>query len=140
MSGEDPFASTKNAGDQQKSTRPGKISRALVLSFLNTVFGRIGTFLTGILLARLLVPEDFGAFAVALVALGALLAINELGVSLALVRWPGDPRQIAPTVTTISILSSCVLYAICWVAAPAFSAALGAPGATGVVRLLCASV
>ncbi|MEV6237220.1 oligosaccharide flippase family protein [Lentzea sp. NPDC051838] len=140
MSGEDPLSSTKNADDQQKSTPSGKIRRALGLSFLNTVFGRIGTFLTGILLARMLVPEDFGAFAVALVALGALLAINELGVSLALVRWPGDPREIAPTVTTISFLSSCVLYALCWVGAPAFSEALGAPGATGVVRLLCASV
>lgn len=140
MSGEDPTIATKDAEDQPKSTSGGKIRRALGLSFLNTVFGKIGTLLTGILLARVLVPEDFGVFAVALVALGALLAINELGVSLALVRWPGDPRQIAPTVTTISIASSAVLYLLCWVAAPSFSAALGAPDATGVVRLLCLSV
>ncbi|HVV19465.1 MAG TPA: lipopolysaccharide biosynthesis protein [Pseudonocardiaceae bacterium] len=117
-----------------------KVSKALGLSFLNTVIGRVGTVLTGILLAHILVPEDFGAFAVALVALNAVLSINELGVSLALVRWPGNPRDIAPTVTTISMASSAVLYAVCWFGAPEFAAQLGSPGAEGVVRLLCGSV
>ncbi|HEX4722252.1 MAG TPA: lipopolysaccharide biosynthesis protein [Pseudonocardiaceae bacterium] len=117
-----------------------KVSRALGLSLLNTAIGRVGTVITGIVLAHILVPADFGAFAVALVALNALLSINELGVSLALVRWPGNPRDIAPTVTTISIASSAVLFVICWFAAPEFALQLGSPGATGVVRLLCSSV
>lgn len=117
-----------------------KVSKALGLSFLNTAIGRLGTVLTGILLAHILVPEDFGAFAVALVALNAVLSINELGVSLALVRWPGNPRDIAPTVTTISMASSFVLFALCWFGAPEFATQLGSPGAAGVVRLLCSSV
>ncbi|SDY60927.1 polysaccharide transporter, PST family [Amycolatopsis xylanica] len=117
-----------------------KVRRALGLSLLNTVVGRLGTFLTGIVLARLLAPEDFGVYAVALVALTAMLSLNELGVSIAIVRWPGDPKRIAPTVTTISVLSSVLLYAACFVTAPVFSAAMGAPEATGVVRLLCATV
>jgi PST family polysaccharide transporter len=117
-----------------------KVRRALGMSLLNTAVGRLGTFLTGIVLARLLVPEDFGVYAVALVALTALLSLNELGVSIAIVRWPGDPRRIAPTVTTISIASSSILYAICFFAAPTFAAALGAPEAAGVVRLLCLTV
>ncbi len=117
-----------------------KVSRALGMSLLNTAIGRLGTVITGIVLAHILTPADFGAFAVALVALAALLSINELGVSLALVRWPGNPRDIAPTVTTISIVSSAVLFVICWFAAPEFALQLGSPGATGVVRLLCGSV
>lgn len=125
-----------NAG--QKPDR--KVSRALGLSLLNTAIGRVGTVLTGILLAHILAPADFGAYAVALVALMGLLSINELGVSLALVRWPGNPRDIAPTVTTISIASSAVLFVLCWFAAPEFALQLGSPGATGVVRLLSSSV
>jgi O-antigen/teichoic acid export membrane protein len=117
-----------------------RVRKALVLSFLNTVVGRLGTVLTGILLAHLLVPADFGAYAVALVALNAVLSINELGVSLALVRWPGDPRRIAPTITTISLCGSVLLYAVCWFGAPEFATQLGSPGAAGVVRLLCSSV
>jgi O-antigen/teichoic acid export membrane protein len=130
-----------DAAEEPTGTEPEqKVTKALGLSFLNTAVGRVGTVLTGILLAHILVPADFGAFAVALVALTAVLSINELGVSLALVRWPGDPRSIAPTVTTISMISSVALYAVCWFGAPEFAAQLGSPGAAGVVRLLCSSV
>jgi PST family polysaccharide transporter len=116
------------------------IRAALSLSMLNTVVGKAGTFLTGIVLAHLLAPADFGVYAVALVALTGLLAFNELGVSLALVRWQGDPRQIAPTVATISLAFSVVLYVGSWVAAPPFAEVLHAPAAAGIIRLLCLSV
>jgi O-antigen/teichoic acid export membrane protein len=121
-------------------TAPAPVRRALTMSFLNTLVGRVGTLAVGIALARLLSPADFGVYAVALVALNAMLSFNELGVSLALVRWRTDPREIAPTITTISLLSSAGLYAGTWFAAPAFAAALGAPDATGVIRLLCLAV
>jgi PST family polysaccharide transporter len=107
---------------------------------LNTAVSRLGTLGIGIALARLLGPEAFGTFAVATVALYAILAFNELGVSLAIVRWPGDPHAIAPTVTTISAVSSSVLFVASYFAAPAFSAAMGDPSATPVVRLMCVCI
>jgi PST family polysaccharide transporter len=109
-------------------------------SFLNNVLARVGTVLAGIVLARILTPADYGVFAVALVAFEALLSMNELGVSLAIVRWPGDVRRIAPTVTTLSIVGSVGFYALAFVAAPWFATALNAPTATGVLRLLCVAV
>lgn len=118
----------------------GRVRRGLMFSLLNNLLGRAGTVVSGIVLARLLVPEDFGVFAVALVALNAVLSMNELGVSLALVRWQTDPRRIAPTVTTISLVGSTLLYAGCLAAAGPFATALHAPQAAGVVRLLCLSV
>lgn len=123
---------------QRKPRAP--IRKALGLSVANTVIARAATFVTGIVLARLLTPADFGVYAVALVALTALLSMNELGVSLALVRWPGDPRSIAPTVTTIALSASVLLYVGCWLAAPVVAGALGAPSATGIIRLLCVAV
>lgn len=110
--------------------------RALTWSVANTLAGRLGTVAIGIVLARILGPEEFGTFAVAFVALVAILSFNELGVSLAIVRWRDDPAAIAPTVATISVLSSAVLTAAVWFAAPAFTTAMGDPGATGVVRAL----
>ena len=80
----------------------GQASRALGWSFLSNAGARFGTLAIGVLLARLLGPHAFGTFAVALVALLAVLSFNELGVSLAIVRWQGDPAEIAPTVTTLS--------------------------------------
>jgi PST family polysaccharide transporter len=101
---------------------------------------RFSTLGIGVALARILGPHEFGAFAVAVVALLALLSFNELGVSLAIVRWEGEPREIAPTVTTISVLSSVIIYAGCFLGAPAFATAMGAPSAVNVIRVLSINV
>ena len=90
----------------------------------------------GIALARLLGPHSFGTYAVASVALNIMSNFNDLGVSLAIVRWPGEPREITPTVTTISVITSMLLYVGCYFGAPLYSTAMGAPSATNVVRTL----
>ncbi|WP_364398316.1 oligosaccharide flippase family protein [Pseudarthrobacter sp. LMD1-1-1.1] len=119
--------------------RPGA-SSAFGWSVLNTVLSRLGTLGIGIVLARVLGPESFGTFAVALVALMAVLSFNELGVSLAIVRWPGDPARIVPTVNAISVAGSTLFCGAAIVAAPAFTAAVGDPHATDVIRVLILSV
>ena len=115
-------------------------SRALVLSLLNTVISKFGTMGIGIVLARMLGPAEFGTYAIAFVALIAILSFNELGVSLAIVRWPGNPKEIAGTVTSISVLSSTVIFIGAYVLAPHFAAAMGDPEATGVVRVIASCV
>jgi O-antigen/teichoic acid export membrane protein len=122
------------------NTLLGRASRALGWSFLSVVLVRLGTFGIGVVLARLLGPAAFGTYAVALVAQLAVLSFNELGVSLAIVRWPGDPREIAPTVHTIACASSLILYAGFFFGAPAFAGAMGAPAATSVIRVLAIGV
>ena len=123
-------------GDEGLARAP----RALGLSFLNAILGRLGTLGIGIALARVVGPEEFGTYAVALVALMAALSFNELGVSLAIVRWPEDPARIAPTVNTISLIASFIVAGTAFLVAPAYSAAMGEPGATDVVRVLALSV
>lgn len=114
----------------------GRASGALAWSFANNVAARVGTIGIGIALARLLGPKEFGAFAVALIALLAVLSFNELGVSLAIVRWPDEPSSIAPTVTTLSLIASTIIAIATYVLAPAFATAMGEPSAAGVVQLL----
>ncbi len=91
-------------------------------------------------MARILGPSEFGAFAVATVALLAVLSFNDLGVSLAIVRWRGDPLLIAPTVSTISVATSTILTIVVVVLAPWFSAVMGAPEATSVVRVMSLAI
>ncbi|MBA8792704.1 PST family polysaccharide transporter [Friedmanniella endophytica] len=117
-----------------------RAGQAFGWSFLNTVGSRLGTLAIGIALARLLGPAEFGTFAVATVAMLAMLSFNELGVSLAVVRWRDDPATIVPTVNTISTVSSTVLLLVVLATAPAFATAMGDPGATDVVRLMSVAI
>jgi O-antigen/teichoic acid export membrane protein len=119
---------------------PKSAGSAFSWSLANTMISRLGTLGIGIVLARILGPEEFGTFAIALVALMAVLSFNELGVSLAIVRWPGDPGLIASTVNTLSVLGSTLFCALAWWAAPQFSELMGDPQATPVVRILILSV
>jgi O-antigen/teichoic acid export membrane protein len=122
------------------TTIGGKVGKGALWSLLNNVVLRLGVLVSGIALARILSPADYGVFAVALVAMTLLQAFNELGVSLALVRWERDVREFAPTAMTIAVASSSALYAITFFAAPAFCAAMGSPSAVGVLRVLCLAV
>jgi PST family polysaccharide transporter len=123
-----------------RPTLAARAGRALAMNLVNTLVSRLGTFLIGVALARILGPEEFGTFAVALLALLAVLSFSELGVSLAIVRWPGSPQEIAPTVATVSTLSGAILAVVAVLGAPEFCAAMGAPAATDVVRVLAGSI
>lgn len=120
----------------RRHDRTGRASSALVWSFGNTAASRFGTVAIGVILARLLGPEAFGTYAVAYVALIAMLSFNELGVSLAIVRWESDPKDIAATITTISCAMSALIFAAVYAGAPSFAMAMGDNSATGPVRVL----
>jgi PST family polysaccharide transporter len=79
-------------------------------------------------------------YAVAFVALTAMQNFNELGVSLAIVRWKSEPDEIVPTVTTISVVVSAAAYLGCFFGARAYASAMGAPEATSVVRVLALAI
>ena len=128
---------TEVGADEQSADLDGRVRHGIRWSFVNTAVIRIGNFLTGVVLARgLLGPRDWGLYAIGLAVLAVMLAANEMGVSLAIVRWEGDVRRFAPTVLTLSTLASTLLYAALFVAAPALARALGSGDATGVLRVL----
>ncbi|MCB1299390.1 MAG: oligosaccharide flippase family protein, partial [Microthrixaceae bacterium] len=117
-----------------------KASRAFGWSFGNTLASRLGTLAIGVALARILGPDEFGVFAIATVTLLAILSFNELGVSLAVIRWREDPAKIAPTINTVSVVSSAVLMSALIIAAPWLATALGDVEATPVVQVMAVSV
>lgn len=85
----DPDQPTDQPTDPHEDLH-GNVRRGVRWSLVNTVVIRIGNFLTGVVLARgLLGPRDWGLYAIGLAALAVLLAANEMGVSLAIVRWRG---------------------------------------------------
>jgi PST family polysaccharide transporter len=114
-----------------------KVKRGARWSLANTAVMRVATFATTILLARTVFgPQAFGLYAVSQVILAVLLSANEMGVSLAIVRWDGDVREFAPTVVTLATASSVLLYCVLYVLAPQAASLLGTPTATEMIRVL----
>jgi PST family polysaccharide transporter len=112
------------------------VRSALKWSFAGTFFLRFGTFLSGLIMARLLSPHDFGLYSVATVALLLTTTINDIGIEPTLIRWPGEIDELAPTAVTVVMVTSALLFLGFWVSAPAFASAFGAPGGAGIIRLM----
>jgi len=121
----------------EKADLGRKVRSGARWSMLNTVVLRVANFATSVVLARTVFgPEAFGLYAVSQVILAVLQSANELGVSLAIVRWDGDVRKFAGTVFTLAVASSTLMYAGLFVAAPHVARLLGSPHATEMVRVL----
>ena len=112
------------------------VRRGLQWSFAGTLAVRLGTFVSGLVMARLLSPADFGIYAVGAVALLVTASINDIGIEPTLVRWTGNLEEVAPTAMTVVMISSLAMFGVFWLIAPAFADVLGAPDGAGVVRLM----
>lgn len=127
--------------DREAADLRDKVGRGLGWSVANTFIVRLGGLASGVLIARLLSPHDYGVFAVAAILLNAALSMNELGCSLAVVKWPANRlTHIAPTVASVSLVSSLILYVACYAAAPTVADLLAAPEASPMIRLLCIAI
>lgn len=112
--------------------------RGLRWSVLGNLVLKAGSFAMSLVLARLLVPEDFGVYAIALSASQFVIYINDAGIISATVQWRGRLEDMAPTATVVAISSSVALYGVFWIIAPYFAAMSGSESATGVIRVLTA--
>ena len=92
------------------------------------------------IVAHILSPHDFGVFAVALTAYAIVSSIGELGVSACLIRADLDIDNLAPTIATISVLSSAIFAGAMIVFAEPIAAALGSAAAVGPIRILSIAV
>ena len=126
-----PAAETEQAG------LGSKVRSGARWSMVNTLVLRVANFTVGVILARTVFgPQAWGLYAISQLVLSVVLSANEMGVSLAVVRWEGDIRGIARTALTLSLASSAVLTALLFFFASSVATFLGSPGATSLIQLL----
>ena len=89
-----------------------------------------------IVLARLLVPEDFGIVAMAMVVVGFLEVFTQTGVDLALIRDPNATREHYDTAWTFEILQAAALALALLAAAPFATRYFGDPRVLEVMQLM----
>ncbi len=95
-----------------------EVGLGLVWVAIATVGSRGLSFLRDMVLARLLVPGDFGLVGYALLIIGVLALFQELGFSSALIYRNEDVDEAADVTFFTVIATSIVLYGLAWSAAP----------------------
>ncbi|MET0447776.1 MAG: oligosaccharide flippase family protein [Aeromicrobium sp.] len=119
----------------EPATLGARVRTGIIWSALNNLTLRVGTLVTGIALARLLDPQAFGVFAIALTVQTALITLSELGLAADLVRH-GDIDRRGPTIATLSLVSSSLLTVAVLLAAPGIAAFFATPDATPVIQVM----
>ena len=76
------------------------------------VLMRFGNIAIMAIVARLVAPDQFGVFALAITAHGMVICLSELGVASAVARADVDLAKVAPTVVSIAVVMSLMLAAV----------------------------
>lgn len=113
----------------------GTVRRGVMWSSGSSLLLRLGGLLVGIVLARLLTPEQFGVYAVALTVQAVLMAVADFGLSADLIR-ARDPAPRAPTVASLGLVTGTILTLSMAFSAPAVASALGSPSAAPAISVL----
>jgi lipopolysaccharide exporter len=129
----------KSAERGQRSALARDVTRGLAWSTVSNLVFRVSSLALGILLARLLSPEQFGIYAVALTVQSILMTIADLGLSADLIRTD-DPRRKAPTVATLGLVVGVLLTVGMIVTAPAVASSLGSPEASSTIAVLAVTL
>lgn len=116
-----------------------RVGRGLAWGSAGSIVLRFGNVAVGIVLARLLAPEDFGVFAIALAVQGVLVTVVDLGLSADLVR-AREPRRLEPTVATLSLASGALFAAVMAATAVPVARALGSERAAPVIAVLAVTL
>lgn len=109
--------------------------RGTVWTYLAYYSGKAMVFVSTIILARLLLKEDFGVAGYALTVIAFLDVLSDLGIGSALIYHRDDPRA-ADTAFWLGLLIGGALYVITWFIAPLAGSYFNDERAVPVTRVL----
>jgi lipopolysaccharide exporter len=112
-----------------------RVGRGLGWSTTSNLVLRIGNFAMSLIMARLIAPEQFGVFAVALTTWSILGTLAEFGLGTDLVR-ARDFSGRAPTVASVGLITGGLLALGMAVAAGPIAAAFDSPESAPVIRVM----
>ncbi len=121
------------------STAVRRVRAGLGWSLAGNAVLRLGNVALTVLVARVVAPEEYGAFAVALTVWAILSTLAELGLGADLVRAT-DPERRAPTTATLGALAGMGLAAGMAAAAAPIATAFASPGSEGVIRVMALAI
>lgn len=118
----------------------GQVRRGTLWLGATSVMMRLSNVAIMAVVARLITPDEFGVFTLAMVAHAAIASFAELGIASAIARRDLDVRSIAPSAVTISVGVSAVLGGLMAVFAMPIATVLGSASAAPALRILSISI
>lgn len=116
-----------------------KVVSGSLWMFLGQGIYRSLTLIKLVVLARILSPEDFGVFGLALLSLSTLDVFSKFGFQEKLIRDQGSIESQINTVWTLSLLRGFVLGAVLFLAAPAIASFFDNEKISYILRILSIS-
>lgn len=104
--------------------------------FLELIFSQGAKFFVQIILARLLLPEDFGIIGMTTIFISISQAILDSGLQNALIRENETRFEDYSTVFLFNLISSCLLYGVLFFSSPIIAAFYNVPKLVGILRVL----
>jgi PST family polysaccharide transporter len=95
-----------------------QILRGSALSYGSFLGAKLVAFLSMLILVRLLVPADFGLVGYALIVLGLLDIVKNLGITQALIYRQDIADADAGEAFALAMAMALILFGICWLLAP----------------------
>lgn len=108
--------------------------------FAVRIVSRAFSFLRLVILARLLVPEDFGLMGIALLSLATLETFSETGFQQALIQKKKNIKEYLNPAWTIQILRGMTLFIILFLLAPYAAVFFNAPLAKPIIQIISLSL
>ncbi len=121
------------------ATLKGKSVSGFGWATMHQLLGRLTTFSVNLILARLLVPEDFGVIAVLNIFIAISMALADAGFASSLARSEHLDEEDTSTVFYFTATMGLVLYGVFFVAAPWIADYFHNPVLTSVLRVLALS-
>ncbi len=105
-------------------------------TYLSYIAGKLLSFVTTVILARLLLPEEFGLVGYATVVIQYLDVVNTLGMGTAVISRRNRLAEAANAAFYISISVGAALYGLAWLGAPIAAAYFREPVVTPMLRVI----
>jgi len=111
-------------------------AQGTVWSYLSFVLGKALTFVSTIILARLLAPEHFGLMGYCLAAIQYVDILNDFGMDAALISRRDRVEEAANAAFVIGLVMSLIFFGVSWAAAPAVAVFFREPAVVPLFRTL----
>ncbi len=113
-----------------------KTVKGTIWSATDAFLGQGVTFIVGLILARLLSPEEYGLIGIVTIFTTILLCVVDSGFSQALIRKLNVTEDDYSTLFIVNMIMSALMYALLFIGAPAIARFFERPQLVGLCRVM----